>query len=76
MCQALSEAGIKGIAIFDVQDDLGMKAASDLSAQTGVDVKFYKVDVRDEAGVQSSVQRVVDHFGQIDVLISSAGIAE
>jgi NAD(P)-dependent dehydrogenase (short-subunit alcohol dehydrogenase family) len=76
MCQALAESGIKGIAIFDVQEELGMKSAGELSAQTGVDVKFYKVDVRDEQGIQSSVQRVVDHFGKIDVLISSAGIAE
>ena len=32
------------------------------------------VDVTDEASVQAMVQRVVDEFGSIDILINSAGI--
>jgi NAD(P)-dependent dehydrogenase (short-subunit alcohol dehydrogenase family) len=32
------------------------------------------VDVTDEAQVQATVQRVVDRFGRIDILVNSAGI--
>jgi NAD(P)-dependent dehydrogenase (short-subunit alcohol dehydrogenase family) len=76
MSKALAEVGCTGIAIMDVQQELGEKAARELSEQTGVDVRFYKVDVRDGAGIAQSVQDVVDHYGKIDVLINAAGIAE
>lgn len=76
MAQALSEVGIRGIAIMDVQQELGDRSAKELSEQTGVDVRFYKVDVRDEKAVQEAVQDVHEHYGQIDILISAAGIAE
>lgn len=76
MTQALAEVGVEGIAILDVQQELGDQAARELAEQTGVDVRFYKVDVRDENAIQNAVADVVNHFGKIDVLISSAGIAE
>ncbi|TIA22161.1 NAD(P)-binding protein [Aureobasidium pullulans] len=76
MAQALSEVGVKGIAIFDVQQELGEKSAQHLSAQTGVDVRFYKVDVRDKAAIQQAVQDVATHYGRIDILINAAGIAD
>lgn len=76
MAQALSEVGVRGIAIMDVQQELGDKSARDLSEQTGVDVRFYKVDVRDGQAIQQAVQDVADHYGAIDILISAAGIAD
>ncbi|KAK5004854.1 hypothetical protein LTR28_008401, partial [Elasticomyces elasticus] len=75
MAQALTEVGISGVAILDVQQELGDKAARELSEQTGVDVRFYRVDVRDGNGVREAIQDVVDHYGRIDVLINAAGIA-
>lgn len=76
MTQALAEVGVSGIAIMDVNRELGDHAAQELSGQTGVDVRFYEVDVRDEQAISNAVEDVVNHFGKIDVLISSAGIAE
>lgn len=76
MAQALCEVGIRGVAIFDVQQELGDKAAQDLCDQTGVDVRFYKVDVRDEHAISHAVKDVAAHYGRIDCLISAAGIAE
>lgn len=76
MTQALCEVGIAGVAIFDVQQDLGDQAAKDLSEQTGIDCRFYKVDVRDGQAIAGAVQDVASHFGRVDVLISAAGIAE
>lgn len=76
MAQALAEVGIAGIAIMDVQQELGEKSAQLLSEQTGVDVRFYKVDVRDGQAISEAVQDVQDHYGRMDILISAAGIAE
>jgi len=76
MAQALAEVGVRGIAIMDVQQELGDKAARELSEQTSVDVRFYRVDVRDGQGIAQTVRDVVDHYGQVDILINAAGIAE
>ena len=76
MAQALAEVGVRGIAILDVQRDIGEEAARSLQTQTGVDARFYGVDVRDAAGVRQTVEDVMGHFGALDVLINAAGIAE
>ena len=76
MAQALAEVGVRGIAIMDVQQELGDKAARELSEQTGVDVRFYRVDVRDGQGIGQTVRDIVDHYGALDVLVNAAGIAE
>jgi NAD(P)-dependent dehydrogenase (short-subunit alcohol dehydrogenase family) len=76
MAQALIEVGVKGLAILDVQPEIGEAAAKELSQDTGIDVRFYKVDVRDASAINQAVSDVVDHYGHIDVLINSAGIAE
>lgn len=76
MAQALAESGIHGIAILDVQKEAGELAARELSEQTGVDVRFYAADITNELAVASTVQDIMDHYGRIDVLINSAGIAE
>lgn len=76
MAQALSEVGVRGIAIMDVQQELGDKAARQLSEQTGVDVRFYRVDVRDGQAMSETIHDVVDHYGALDILINAAGIAE
>lgn len=76
MAQAFSEVGVRGIAILDVQQELGDKAAKQLSEQTGVDVRFYRADVRDGQAMNETVQDIVDHYGALDILINAAGIAE
>lgn len=76
MAQGLAEVGIKGIAILDVQREIGVRAAQELGEQSGVDVRFYRVDVRDEQSVRQAVRDVADHFGKIDILVNAAGIAE
>lgn len=76
MAQGLAEAGIRGIAIMDVQQHLGDQAAGKLSEQTGVDVRFYKVDIREKEGIEQTVQDIVHHFDHIDVVVNAAGIAE
>ena len=76
MAQSLAEVGVRGIAILDVQQEIGDQAARELSEQTGVDVRFYRVDVRDGISIGHTIQDVVDHFGEVNVLINAASIAE
>ncbi|KAK5135824.1 hypothetical protein LTR08_004651 [Meristemomyces frigidus] len=76
MAQALAEVGVRGIAILDVQQDTGEKAARELSEQTGVDVRFYQVDVRDAGAMSQTIDDIVVHYGALDILINAAGIAD
>jgi NAD(P)-dependent dehydrogenase (short-subunit alcohol dehydrogenase family) len=76
MAQAVAEVGAKGIAIIDQKSDVGIPAAQELSAQTGVDVRFYQVDIRDSVQINGAIKDIEEHYGQVDVLINSAGIAE
>ena len=76
MAQALTEVGVRGIAILDVQQEIGAKAARDLTEQTGIDARFYSVDVRDGEAVGQTIGEIVKHYGDLNVLINAAGIAE
>ncbi|KAK5162874.1 uncharacterized protein LTR77_011131 [Saxophila tyrrhenica] len=76
MAQALAESGVRGLAILDVQQDIGDQSARELSRQTGIDACFYRVDVRDEDEIHETVQSIADRFGRIDILINAAGIAD
>ncbi|KZF21077.1 NAD(P)-binding protein [Xylona heveae TC161] len=76
MAQALSEVGVKAIAILDIQQEVGDAAAAELHEHTGVPVRFYKVDVRDGPAIAEVFSDVVDSFGSIDVVINAAGIAD
>jgi len=76
MAQGLAEAGVRGLAILDVQQEIGDKAARDLTQQTGVDTRFYSVDVRDGDTISRAVENIVKHYGDLDILVNAAGIAE
>ena len=76
MAQAFAESGARSIAILDVQREVGDKAARELSEQSGVDVRFYSIDVRTESKVSQTVQDIVNYFGGVDILVNAAGIAE
>jgi NAD(P)-dependent dehydrogenase (short-subunit alcohol dehydrogenase family) len=76
MAQALTEAGISGIAILDYMTDAGLLTTEQLSNDTGVDARFYQVDISDQTIVKHAISNVMSHYGKIDILINSAGIAE
>ena len=76
MAQALTEVGVSGLAIMDFDAKQGKAAAKELRSQTGVDVRFYRLDVTNETAVEEAVADVAAHFGRIDTLISSAGVAK
>jgi len=49
---------------------------ADVTAPTDTALKFIKTDVTDEASLQSMVDRVVTTYGQLDILVANAGVAE
>ncbi|KAL8766413.1 MAG: hypothetical protein Q9209_006789 [Squamulea sp. 1 TL-2023] len=76
MAQALAEAGAEAIALLDVKQDLGQEAASRLSSDAKIPVKFYKADVRDADANNETIEQVVSDLGSVDILINSAGIVK
>ena len=76
MSQALAEAGAKAIALLDIKQELGDRAAAELQATADIPVQFHKVDIRDETGVEEVMAKVASDFGGLDILINSAGVVE
>lgn len=76
MAQALAEAGAEAIALLDIKQDLGEEAASRLSSDAKIPVKFYRADVRDAEANDATIEKVVSELGSVDILINSAGIVK
>lgn len=76
MAEGLCSAGLKGVAILDVQTDLGLDAIEKLHTAYGVQAQFYKVDIRDEKAVAEIMESIVHDLGHIDILVNSAGVAD
>lgn len=58
------------VAIFDMNDEKGNALATEL----GDHVKFYNVNVSDEASVQTALDDVVSSFGGLQICCNFAGI--
>lgn len=58
------------VAIVDIDSDKGEK----LAANIGAGAIFVKTDVTSEADVRQAIQKAVDTFGKINVVINCAGI--
>lgn len=76
MAEGLCSVGLKGIAIMDVQTDLGLDAIKKLHEAYGVQAQFYKVDVRDESSVNDIMDSIARDLGHIDIVVNSAGVAD
>ncbi|OQX95997.1 3-oxoacyl-ACP reductase [candidate division KSB1 bacterium 4572_119] len=59
------------VLIWDVSEELGEALASEIQQ-----AEFQKVNVADRANVQSAVNKVIEKYGKIDVLINNAGITQ
>jgi NAD(P)-dependent dehydrogenase (short-subunit alcohol dehydrogenase family) len=73
MAGALAEAGAN-VVVCSRGAEQAQAAAQDLQAAWGRACRGYGCDVTDPAQVASLVARTLDEFGQVDVLINSAGI--
>ncbi|MBO0906265.1 3-hydroxybutyrate dehydrogenase [Jiella sonneratiae] len=61
------------IAICDIDMEGAEKVAAELKAKGGEAIAV-SMDVTDEAAVNRGVDRVAEHFGRIDTMVSNAGI--
>ena len=76
MAQALAEAGASAIALLDLKQDLGDKSAAELHSFTGIPVRFYKADVRDENALAEIIRKITTDLGVPNIVINAAGIVE
>ena len=61
------------VVIFDMEEKEAQDTTDELSGE-GLSVSWKKVDVTDEASVRSGIESVVVEWGQLDVMVNSAGI--
>jgi len=73
MANALAQAG-SNIVIADIDIDAAERTAEELR-KMGTDVLAIKTDVTNQNDAYLLVEKVIDKFGTIDVLINNAGIA-
>ncbi len=62
------------IAVADLNMGAAEKAAKELTEQGPGEAMAVEMDVTDEQAVNDGVQKVIDRWGRIDVLVSNAGI--
>ncbi len=73
IAEALLKAGMK-VAITSRNADAAAEAAQQLDHHNPGNILGLTSDVRDYASQQAAVQEVLNHWGQLDVLIANAGI--
>ncbi|HEX6227541.1 MAG TPA: 3-oxoacyl-ACP reductase family protein [Chryseolinea sp.] len=73
MAAGLASAGAR-IMLVNRNSDEGNQAANDLAADFGVEVKSFSADVGDQLQTEAMASAAIEMFGQIDILVNSAGI--
>lgn len=73
ICHRLACEGVH-VLVADLNQEGAECTAGEITAQTGRRAIGAGVNVTDEAQVQAMVDRAVDEFGQLDILVSNAGI--
>jgi NAD(P)-dependent dehydrogenase (short-subunit alcohol dehydrogenase family) len=71
-CRRFVEEGAR-LAIFEISTENG-RSTADALRRDGFEAEAFEVDVRDEQSVSAAVQKVVDRWGRIDVLVNNAAI--
>ena len=61
------------VVLTDLNDELGEQTASAIRAAGGK-ATYMRLDVTDEAAWQDAIDRTVDLYGRLDVLVHSAGV--
>jgi NAD(P)-dependent dehydrogenase (short-subunit alcohol dehydrogenase family) len=71
--EGLAEAGAK-IVFFSPFPEECEAGAKYLKDKLGVEATWYKYDVRSRPDMQELVEKVIEKFGKIDVVVNSAGV--
>ena len=73
ICRRLAEEGAH-VVVADLNLEGAQRVAAGLAAQGGCRAAAVGVDVTDEAQVEAMVERAVQEFGRLDILVSNAGV--
>ena len=73
ICHRLAEEGVH-VVVADLNLGGAERVAADMASQTDRRAVGVRVDVTDEAQVAAMVDRAVEEFGRLDILVSNAGI--
>ncbi len=71
--RAIANAGAK-LAIAGLKQAEGDALAEEIARDSGVEVKFFTVDVREEEQVAALIEQAVSWLGGLDVAMNNAGI--
>ncbi|KAJ5900866.1 NADP-dependent mannitol dehydrogenase [Penicillium subrubescens] len=74
VAQAMAEAGAN-VALWYNSNDAAIEKSQELASLHNVKSAAYKVDVSESTQVSSTMERVVEDFGKIDVFVANAGMA-
>ena len=64
------------VAIVDINQEAAVAAAEELAGQYGAETMAVQCDVSQEEQVNTAVQKVLERFGTVDVLVNNAGITK
>ena len=73
ICQRLATEGAH-VVVADLNLEGAEATAIEIEAATGRQAIAVRVDVTDEPQVEAMVQRAMDEFGRLDILVSNAGV--
>lgn len=72
IAKIFAQEGAK-VAVVDWDEENGKKSAQGFRDKGGQAI-FFKCDVSNEEEVKAMIQKVIDEYGRIDVLVNNAGI--
>lgn len=72
IAEGLADVGVE-VAIASRTEENLKQAAAEIKESTGKDVKYFTVDVSDEASIVDLVKRVQADMGDVDILVNSMG---
>ncbi len=73
VCRRLAREGAD-VVVADVNLAGAERVAADIAAGTGRRATAIEADISDEPQVEALVERTVEEFGRLDILVSNAGI--
>ena len=73
LCFRLAEEGAH-VVVADINNETAKETAAAIRERTDRQALAIPVNVTDEAQVEAMVQRTVDEFGRLDILVANAGV--